>query len=126
MCVCRHRACSERPLTRRATDRRPLPQRSVEGEVKTRAEARHPNRSRPLSPANLWVVVPAYNEGSRLGATLDELLPRYPNVVVVDDGSRDDTHAVALARGVWVLRHPINRGQGAALQTGIRFAVQRG
>jgi glycosyltransferase involved in cell wall biosynthesis len=71
-------------------------------------------------------VVPAYNEGSRLGATLDELLPRYPNVVVVDDGSRDDTHTVALARGVWVLRHPINRGQGAALQTGIRFAVQRG
>ena len=79
-----------------------------------------------MSPANLWVVVPAYNEGARLGATLDELLPRYANVVVVDDGSRDDTPAVALGRGVWVLRHPINRGQGAALQTGIRFALQRG
>lgn len=79
-----------------------------------------------MSPPNLWVVVPAYNEGARLGATLDELLPRYPNVVVVDDGSRDDTHAVALSRGVWVLRHPINRGQGAALQTGIRFALLKG
>jgi glycosyltransferase involved in cell wall biosynthesis len=71
-------------------------------------------------------VVPAYNEGARLGVTLDELLPKYPNVVVVDDGSRDDTRAVALARSVWVLRHPINRGQGAALQTGIRFALLRG
>lgn len=79
-----------------------------------------------MSAANLWVVVPAYNEAARLGATLDELLPHCPNVVVVDDGSRDDTPAVALARKVWVLRHPINRGQGAALQTGIRFALARG
>lgn len=78
-----------------------------------------------MSAADLWIVIPAYNEGARLGATLDELVPHYPNIVVVDDGSRDDTHATALARGVWVLRHAINRGQGAALQTGIRFAVQK-
>jgi glycosyltransferase involved in cell wall biosynthesis len=78
-----------------------------------------------VSAADLWIVIPAYNEGARLGATLDELVPHYPNIVVVDDGSRDDTHATALARGVWVLRHAINRGQGAALQTGIRFAVQK-
>src|SRR4051812_19567607 len=74
----------------------------------------------------LWVVIPAYKETERLRATLAELLPRYQNVVVVDDGSPDETGAVARAAGVWVLTHPINRGQGAALQTGIEFALLRG
>jgi glycosyltransferase involved in cell wall biosynthesis len=45
---------------------------------------------------------------------------------VVDDGSTDETAAVALAHDVWVLRHLINRGQGAAIQTGIDFALGRG
>jgi glycosyltransferase involved in cell wall biosynthesis len=74
----------------------------------------------------LWVVIPAYKETERLRNTLAELLPRYPNVVVVDDGSPDETGTVARAAGVWVLTHPINRGQGAALQTGIEFALLRG
>jgi len=76
--------------------------------------------------ASIWIVIAAYNETSRLGKTLAELLPHYSNVVVVDDGSRDDTAAVAEKAGVWTLRHPINRGQGAALQTGIDFAIQTG
>jgi polyprenyl-phospho-N-acetylgalactosaminyl synthase len=74
----------------------------------------------------IWIVVAAYNEAGRLGSTLAELMPVYPDVVVVDDGSRDDTAAVALHAGAWVLRHPINRGQGAALQTGIAFALGNG
>lgn len=73
-----------------------------------------------------WIVIPAYREEARLRTTLDELIDRYPNIVVVDDGSPDDTGLVAREAGVWVLRHPINRGQGAALQTGIDFALQRG
>jgi glycosyltransferase involved in cell wall biosynthesis len=78
-------------------------------------------------PGDLWVVIAAYNEEPRLAATLAGLRARgYENVVVVDDGSRDRTSAVALASGVWVLRHLVNLGQGAALQTGISFALGRG
>src|SRR5271165_3674009 len=75
---------------------------------------------------DVWVVVAAYNEGERLGRTLQSLCRRYANVVVVDDGSRDDTSDVAGRHPVWVLRHIINLGQGAALQTGIRFALEQG
>ena len=79
-----------------------------------------------LESGDVWVVVPAYNEGPRLAPTLRDLCAAYPNVVVVDDGSRDDTAAVALQANVWLLRHVLNRGQGAALQTGIDFALQHG
>lgn len=77
-------------------------------------------------PDEVWVVVPAYNEASAIAATLDRLLPWAKNVVVVDDGSRDDTAATVARFPVWLLRHAINRGQGAALKTGIDFALARG
>jgi glycosyltransferase involved in cell wall biosynthesis len=73
-----------------------------------------------------WIVVPAYNEARRIALTIRALRGHYPNIVVVDDGSRDETSCLALAEDAWVLRHPINLGQGAALQTGIEFACQRG
>lgn len=73
-----------------------------------------------------WIVVPAYNETRSLAQTLQGVCTHYANVVVVDDGSRDDTGAIALRYPVWLLRHVVNRGQGAALQTGIDFALQRG
>lgn len=75
---------------------------------------------------SVWIVLPAYNEEARLAATLRGLNPRERNVVVVDDGSRDDTSAIAFRSGAWVLRHVLNRGQGAAIQTGIDFALSRG
>jgi glycosyltransferase involved in cell wall biosynthesis len=78
-------------------------------------------------PSDLWIVVPAYNEGKRISETLSPLINHgYRNVVVVDDGSRDNTRQQALDAGAWVARHVINCGQGAALQTGIDFALQRG
>lgn len=81
----------------------------------------------PLAPnSDIWVVIAAYNEAGRLGKTLARLCRHYGNVVVVDDGSRDNTEAEALEHPVWVLNHFINRGQGAALQTGIDFALERG
>ncbi|OWK44969.1 glycosyltransferase family 2 protein [Fimbriiglobus ruber] len=80
----------------------------------------------PAVPDDVWVVVPAYNEGRAIGTTLAELLGWCRNVAVVDDGSADDTAAQAARNPVWVLRHAINRGQGAALQTGIEFALSRG
>src|SRR5262245_14267924 len=78
------------------------------------------------SPHDVWIVVPAYNEAPRLAGTLRGLLASYPNVVVVDDGSRDATATVAQDCNTWVLQHVINCGQGAALQTGITFALQKG
>jgi glycosyltransferase involved in cell wall biosynthesis len=73
-----------------------------------------------------WLVIAAYNEGERLERTLRSVCRLGFRVVVVDDGSQDDTSAVALRHAVWVLRHRINCGQGAALQTGIDFALKQG
>ncbi len=74
----------------------------------------------------VYVVVPAYNEAQAIGETLRALCPLYPNVVVVDDGSSDGTSQAAKQAGATVLRHIINCGQGAALQTGIDFALLHG
>lgn len=71
------------------------------------------------------VVVPAYNEEAAIGPVIAELVASY-DVVVVDDGSTDATSEVARSAGATVLRHAINRGQGAALQTGITYALRRG
>ncbi len=77
-------------------------------------------------PQAVFVVVPAFNEAPAIGAVLGELRAAYPNVVVVDDGSTDGTAQVARTAAAYVLRHAINCGQGAALQTGIEFALQCG
>jgi glycosyltransferase involved in cell wall biosynthesis len=75
---------------------------------------------------DLWIVIAAKNEERAIGQVLDEVTPTYPNVVVVDDGSTDATGPIANEHGAIVLRHVINRGQGAALQTGIDYALIRG
>ncbi|MBC7353427.1 MAG: glycosyltransferase family 2 protein [Thermogutta sp.] len=77
-------------------------------------------------PQSCFVVVPAFNEAPRIGRTLESLLQVARSVVVVDDGSADNTAEVALQYPVWVLRHPVNLGQGAAIQTGITFALRQG
>lgn len=74
----------------------------------------------------VFIVVPAFNEGRRLSAVLDDLVTTGHQVVVVDDGSRDRTVEVGKRHGCYVLRHSFNRGQGAALQTGITFALREG
>ena len=80
----------------------------------------------PNPNADVWIVIAAYNEGGRLAKTLADVMRHFENVVVVDDGSSDETGGVALRHRVWLLRHIFNCGQGAALQTGIDFAVARG
>lgn len=74
----------------------------------------------------VWIVVPAFQEGAKVRDVVTELRARYGHVVVVDDGSRDDTSSKALEAGAVVLRHVVNRGQGAALQTGLRYALAEG
>ncbi len=74
----------------------------------------------------VYVVIAAYNEESVISDVLRELSEVVPNIVVVDDGSTDGTYRTACGLARWTLRHPVNRGQGAALQTGISFALQRG
>lgn len=78
------------------------------------------------APAPVAAVVAAFNEAAKLGEVLDGLRGAVDFLVVVDDGSRDDTHAVAVAHGAHALRHPINLGQGAALATGIHHALAEG
>lgn len=74
----------------------------------------------------VFIVVPAFNEGNRLSRVLDDLSRTGHRVVVVDDGSSDRTADVGKRHGCYVLRHSFNRGQGAALQTGITFALREG
>lgn len=78
------------------------------------------------SDRDLWIVIPAYREATMIGRVVATCRARFPNVVVVDDGSRDGTDQAALAAGAHVVRHPVNLGQGAALQTGLDYALRRG
>jgi glycosyltransferase involved in cell wall biosynthesis len=74
------------------------------------------------------LVIPAYEEAARLGPVLEAVARAGLDceVVVIDDGSRDATAAVAARAGAQVLRHPFNLGYGAALQTGYKYALERG
>ena len=84
----------------------------------------------PLAPSNagadIFVVIPAFNEARRIGEVVQQVRERFAQIVVVDDGSRDLTAQVARAAGAEVVRHAVNLGQGAALQTGIRWALASG
>jgi glycosyltransferase involved in cell wall biosynthesis len=76
--------------------------------------------------ASIWLVVPAFNEAAVIGRVVADLLWHGYRTVVVDDGSSDDTGRNAGAAGAIVVTHPINLGQGAALQTGIAFVLRHG
>ena len=76
-------------------------------------------------PSTVSVVIPAYNEGPAIAdvvATLRQAAP-WHEIIVVDDGSADDTGARAQAAGALVVRHPYNKGNGAAVKSGIRRAA---
>lgn len=72
------------------------------------------------------VVIPAFNEAKVISKVINEVKEQVNEVVVVDDGSIDNTAEVATNAGAKVARHFLNRGQGAALQTGISFALNSG
>lgn len=75
----------------------------------------------------VWIVVPAYNEAATIANVVTSLhAAGYRQVCVVNDGSVDDTSRLASDAGAYVLDHAVNLGQGAALQTGITFVLERG
>ncbi|CAM3967942.1 glycosyltransferase family 2 protein [Helcobacillus massiliensis] len=90
-------------------------------------ERREPTTSAPLPDPGTdttWFVIPLFNEGPVIHDVITQLRTRYPLVVCVDDGSDDDSAEQAEAAGAVVVRHPYNMGQGAALKTGIDYALQ--
>jgi len=69
------------------------------------------------------IIIPAYNEGTRITKVLTKLKKQgYEDVVVIDDGSKDNTSKVSKKAGVKVLRHVVNLGAGAATKTGLAYA----
>lgn len=74
----------------------------------------------------VWIVIPAFNEGPVIRNTIASVGAWLPNIVVVDDGSSDGTAEQAERAAAHVVRHPINLGQGAALETGVRYALEEG
>ncbi len=72
---------------------------------------------------NIAIVIPVYNEAGAIGEVIEDVRGHgYSSIVVVDDGSADDSFYIAAAHDVVALRHKINRGKGAAVKTGIMAA----
>ena len=77
-----------------------------------------------ITPENISVIIPAKNEGKSIDFLISSLKQLYPGfeIIVIDDGSTDDTAAVAKKAGAIVYSHPYNIGNGAAIKSGIRTA----
>lgn len=82
-----------------------------------------PELSRKRAFRDVWLVVPVYNEAPVIAGVVEEALRTFPNIVCVDDGSTDGSPDRITGTGAHLVRHPVNLGQGAALQTGLRYAL---
>lgn len=87
--------------------------------------APEPEFNTELNP-DTWVVIPLFNEAPVVGKVIADVKAAFTNVVCVDDASSDDSAQVAAAAGAVVVQHAMNLGQGAALQTGITYALRHG
>lgn len=76
----------------------------------------------PVRNGDVWLVVPCFNEGTVIEDVLREAGKTFPNIVAVDDGSTDDSSLAIHRAGAHLVRHPVNLGQGAAIQTGVEYA----
>jgi glycosyltransferase involved in cell wall biosynthesis len=88
-------------------------------------ESAAPQPGRPLDRRNVAAVIPAYHEEAHVGRVTERTLAQLDHVLVVDDGSTDATAARARASGAEVIVHPVNRGKGEAIKTGLRHWLAR-
>jgi glycosyltransferase involved in cell wall biosynthesis len=84
------------------------------------------NASEKMNFENIWVFIPAYNSAKTLEKTLNDIPVQIQNVVVVDDGSVDETVKIAETHNVNVIKHEKNRGYGATQKSGYSFAINNG
>ncbi|MBS1919907.1 MAG: glycosyltransferase family 2 protein [Bacteroidetes bacterium] len=83
--------------------------------------------SGPIVNSSVFIVIPFYNENAVIAEVINKILPWDYRVIVVDDGSTISPHEILKNfPGVFLLRHKVNLGQGAALQTGIEYALKQG
>jgi glycosyltransferase involved in cell wall biosynthesis len=71
---------------------------------------------------DVWLVIPVYNEAPVIASVISNALRAFPNIACVDDGSRDGSVEQIATTAARLVRHPVNLGQGAAVQTGIEYA----
>lgn len=75
---------------------------------------------------DVWFIIPAYNEEEVIANVINDVRKYFNNIVVINDASTDSTAVIAKQQAAKVINHPINLGQGAAIQTGIEFALIKG
>lgn len=78
-----------------------------------------------VADTGTWVVIPVYNEEAVIADVVSEVGAHFPNIACIDDGSRDGSADRIASTSAHLIRHPINLGQGASLQTGIEYALRR-
>lgn len=80
-----------------------------------------------MDTKDICIVIPAKDESSKIGLVVEKVRSEgFENIVVINDGSNDDTEQVAIAHGATVINHLVNLGPGAATQTGMDYAIQQG
>ncbi|PLA14869.1 glycosyltransferase family 2 protein [Corynebacterium riegelii] len=72
--------------------------------------------------SDTWLVIPCFNEGQVIFDVIANARETFPNIVAVNDGSRDNSAEAIHAAGAHLVNHPVNLGQGAAIQTGVEYA----
>tara|TARA_B100000795_G_scaffold269816_1_gene260539 strand:+ start:1551 stop:2237 length:687 start_codon:yes stop_codon:yes gene_type:complete len=70
---------------------------------------------------NVYVILPLFNESKVLDKVIDEVQSTFKNIIVIDDGSTDNSYDLLLKKDVTLIKHPINLGQGAAITTGFEY-----
>tara|TARA_Y100000310_G_C20498904_1_gene722926 strand:+ start:306 stop:968 length:663 start_codon:yes stop_codon:yes gene_type:complete len=73
---------------------------------------------------DIWVVIPAYNESKHISGVIKKTEKYCSNIIIIDDGSKDDTYEIAKSLNVYVLKNIVNMGKGASLKTGCDFAIK--
>ena len=75
---------------------------------------------------NIFIIIAAYNESKHISKVLEDIKKEYNNIIVVDDGSKDNTFSIVKKSGVTAIKHVVNLGKGASMKTGCDHAIKNG